>query len=404
MAVTDPTGIQLTKASAGIVFTKVVDDSGDHASVANDTYFFDKSIEAVLYKDSSGNIVEGYSLGGLTNWTENVNTAAPNATVPAISLDATNAASNADAIILPKGNGANIAQVPDNLTPGGNKRGQYATDWQKVRNANTRVASGNYSAIGGGQTNTASGINSTVVGGLNNNASGLGSVSGGTNNSSTNSYTTTFGNTNTASTIYATAIGFGNTASGQGAFAVGNSNQGTGVDSMALGFGNKATGGYDFAHGQYAATFNVHGRESLASGRFAVDGDCQTSKFVLRRATADATATTVTTNGNAGGTGNQVTLQNNSTYRFKGTIVGRKTGSTDTAAWDIEGLIQRAANAASTTLIVSSVTVVDNTPTWGTPTLAADTTNGGLQVQVIGLAVTDIRWTCMIETAEIIYA
>jgi hypothetical protein len=72
--------------------------------------------------------------------------------------------------------------------------------------------------------------------------------------------------------------------------------------------------------------------------------------------------------------------------------------------WDVDGFIVRGANAAATTLNVSNVTLVENTPAWGTPTLAADTTNGGLRVQVIGAAATNIQWTAVIETTEVIYA
>jgi hypothetical protein len=67
-------------------------------------------------------------------------------------------------------------------------------------------------------------------------------------------------------------------------------------------------------------------------------------------------------------------------------------------------LIVRGANAASTVLTASTVTLFSNLPGWGTPTLAADTTNGGLQVQVSGLAATNIQWTAVIETTEVIYA
>ena len=56
------------------------------------------------------------------------------------------------------------------------------------------------------------------------------------------------------------------------------------------------------------------------------------------------------------------------------------------------------------TLVVGNVNLVSNTPSWGTPTLAADTTNGGLRVQVTGLAATNIQWTAVIETTEVIYA
>lgn len=49
----------------------------------------------------------------------------------------------------------------------GNTRGQYAVDMQIHRTAATRVASGNYSTLGGGYYNTASGYYSFAVGYLN---------------------------------------------------------------------------------------------------------------------------------------------------------------------------------------------------------------------------------------------
>jgi len=118
--------------------------------------------------------------GGLTNWTEAGNTTAPNATVAANSFTATGAFANIDAIVSAKGTGATLAQVPDSLTTGGNKRGDYATDFQKLRAANTQVASGQYTFLGGGQDNTVSANWATIIGGRQNTASGLySSIAGG---------------------------------------------------------------------------------------------------------------------------------------------------------------------------------------------------------------------------------
>lgn len=95
---------------------------------------------------------------------------------------------NANAAIKPKGNGANVAQDPDGTATGGNARGIYATDWQKSRNANTQVAGGDYSTIGGGENNTASGDYSSIGGGLNNTASGEFSSAMGTNNTASGNF------------------------------------------------------------------------------------------------------------------------------------------------------------------------------------------------------------------------
>jgi hypothetical protein len=69
----------------------------------------------------------------------------------------------------------------------------------------------------------------------------------------------------------------------------------------------------------------------------------------------------------------------------------------------VKGLIRREANAASTVLVNSALTVLDNTPAWGLA-LTADTTNGGLKIEVTGAAATNIRWVATINTSEVTYA
>ena len=88
--------------------------------------------------------------GGLTNFTEAVNTAAPNATIPVVSLTPNNAASRVDIALRPKGSGAFSMHVPDNLSSGGNKRGVGAVDLQLARSAASEVASGGNSFAAGG--------------------------------------------------------------------------------------------------------------------------------------------------------------------------------------------------------------------------------------------------------------
>jgi len=150
--------------------------------------------------------------GALTHFTESVNTAAPNATVPVVRLLATNAATNVDVALSPKGTGALTAQVADNTASGGDKRGTYAVDWQMARANATEVASGPYSTIGGGRNNTANNQYSTISGGTNNIASGTyTSIGGGENNSASDVHSTIGGGfTNTAGGEFSTVSG-GNT-------------------------------------------------------------------------------------------------------------------------------------------------------------------------------------------------
>ena len=129
--------------------------------------------------NGAGAITIAATGGALTNWTEAVNTSAPNATVPVVSFTATNAATNVDAAIVPKGTGALTAQIANNATSGGNKRGANAVDWQTSRGSATDVASGAQSVVAGGSANIASGAQSAVAGGRNNSADAAYSIASG---------------------------------------------------------------------------------------------------------------------------------------------------------------------------------------------------------------------------------
>lgn len=327
----------------------------------------------------------------LVNIEEGVDIAAPNATVPNIFVKAVSGATNADVTMQPKGTGAFTLQVADNATTGGNKRGTNAIDLQTSRSANTQVASGSGSFTAGIR-NTASNSQSVAIG-ISNTSSGTASVS--------------LGNSNAAAGTSSFCAGNGNSSTVATTVSMGNGNVASGVSAISMGQTNTAGGPNSIAYGYAANTFNQNGRKAWSSSLIQVSGDSQKSNFNLKASTTNATATRPTSdwiNTTTPTNTNQVYLQNNNAFRFKGSIIGKKSGSTDIGAWDIEGTIVRGANAASTVLVTSSVTAVTNLATWGTPTLAADTSIGCLNISVIGLAATNIRWTVHVETVEIIYA
>jgi hypothetical protein len=66
-------------------------------------------------------------------------------------------------------------------------------------------------------------------------------------------------------------------------------------------------------------------------------------------------------------------------------------------------LIRREGSAGTTTLVASTVTAIDNTPSWALA-LSADTTNGGLKIEATGAAATNIRWVATVQTSEVTYA
>ena len=286
---------------------------------------------------------------GLQYMTEVRNVAAPNATRPVHGVQASGAEANIDLVLGAKGNGAIVAQVPDGTVTGGNKRGTYAIDLQIYRSFSIRVASGDYSFIGGGGNNTASGSAASVGG----------------------------GSVNTASGSYASIGGGGsNTASGEAATIPG---------------------------GNYATTNGIQGLLSygFAGGTL---GQNQMSFFGGRAVTVDATPTRITANAGAASASSQLTLRNSSVFRVRGTVVARNTSTNACKEWTFEALIKRGANAAATSIVgtpsITSTFADTEAESWSIA-ISADTTNGALAITGTGAASTIIRWTAVVHSIEV---
>lgn len=333
------------------------------------------------------------SAGGLTYFTESEDSG----TQITDSLTATG--TNANFAIVPNGTGAIIAGIPNGASTGGNARGNYAVDLQTYRTSGTHVASGTTSVIAGGQVNISSGNSSTVGGGKGNDATGdYSTVAGGFNNSATATSSSVTGGTGCNATGFWSAVAGGgnNTASGVYSF-------------IGAGYGNAAAGdGSAVIGGARGTSRGINGIVTFSASYSPIAnsvGVTQISFLALGVETTDATATVLTSDGDAATTDNQIILPNNSAFAFKGQVVAGVTGAGDSKSWDIDGLIKRGANAASTTLVGSNATSSHadaGASTWSVA-LAADTTNGGLKVTVTGQAATTIRWVCKIETTETTY-
>jgi len=206
-------------------------------------------------------------------------------------------------------------------------------------------------------------------------------------------------------------------ATGANSVAIGELAKATGQKAFSAGYFTQASGTYSYCFGRQAQA-TQEGSVALGSfaksaiaGKVAIGGyspnnigDSQAGVLNLYSDTTGATPEALTTNNSTAGTTNQIILPNNSAYAFHGTIVAREQASagTDCAAWKIEGLIRREGSAGTTTLVNSATTVIDNTPSWGLA-LSADTTNGGLKIEVTGAAATNIRWVATISTSECSY-
>lgn len=261
--------------------------------------------------------------------------------------------------------------------------------------ANYSTAIGNNSAAGGSQAVTGSGAMAL----------------GGSYASGTDSFAAAIANnTSSYGATGASGVAVGGTAKASGARGVA-----IGYLASALGNGAIALGGYSFGSSANAnfsvainenSVANVKGKYAFANGYSLGDqGGFQGGILSVGKSTVDATATVLTSEQTTAGTTNQLILPNNSAFAFDGIIVARQSQAqgTQAASWQVSGMIQRGANAASTTLVASTVTAISNAPGW-TLALSADITNGGLSVTFTGAAATNIRTVATLRSSEVIYA
>lgn len=312
----------------------------------------------VLTSNGAGALPTFQAAGGgsLANFTEAVNTSAPNGSVPVVSLTATNAATHVDAVLAPKGTGGIAAAVADNST-GGNKRGTNAVDLQLVRSANTNVASGASSGLFAGEGNVASAARATCVG----------------------------GSTNTASAQDSGCFaGIGNVASGQESVCIGGGgNTSSGQKSVTIGGSNTASGGHSFVHG-LAGTDRGLLSSRVHSGTNALGvGKSQRHEMVLTRTASGTTPAVLTVGDSAPSTTNQFVLPDSSTAVVKGMVSVIQNTGANQSTWTFEAAITRGANAAATAMLATCTPVMvgqsAGASTW-TLVVNADTTNGCLAV------------------------
>jgi len=328
---------------------------------------------AVTLSGSNANIKVGQMVTGTSITFPNTYVAAISGTSLTLSQAASGSSTSTLSFFTPHGvvvgGGNNQATGSYSFIGGGGDAGTAG---------NRNVASGDWSVVGGGRANTASGNGSVIAGG------GISSISGavvGNNASGVSSFI---------------GSGYGNLATG-GASVVGG------------GFGNIADSSFSTViGGRYATTRSITGNFVASPCQDPIagaSGVSQTAILVLARQTTDATATVLTSNASAASTTNQIILPNNSAYFFTGEVVAGVTGGGNTKGWTIEGVIKRGANAASTTLVGSTVTSPygDAGAAGWIIAVTADTTNGGLAVTFTGQVATTIRTVAQIRTTEMTY-
>ncbi len=338
--------------------------------------------------------------GGLANWVDSLSGSGINATRKVASFTATNAASDVDAVVSPKGEGAFSLQVPDGTTTGGNKRGFRSVDLGLLRGNANQVASGDYSFVAGqnakstgtdavaiGNTAFATGTGATAIG-RDVTASGDNSLAMGRDTTATQQSAVAMGRYCDATGQYSTGFGYNSDASASHAHAMGQSCVADGQNSRATGFNSNTRG--------------VNGASAFASGA-AGSGSHQRREFILRAATTDATPTVATTDGQSASSSNQINLPSNSAYIVKGTAVARRNNG-DVKSWEFRATIKQGSGVATTGIVGTAVvTVADDPGTVGwTLGISADTTNGCLEFDCTGASSQTIAW--VIEARSLEYA
>lgn len=283
------------------------------------------------------------------------------------------------------------------------------------------LASGSYSVTLGGSENTASGLQSAVIGGTSNSvssavsaaiggtgttisSSGSGNVSIGSGNtqSGTGSNSVMLGSNHNLSSgsSNAVAAGTGHTITAAAATALGQAHTISGANSSAFGIGHTITGTSATAVGAQAKAAG-YGQLAHAAGYFAAVGDAQTSVFVARRSTTNATQTEMFLDG--GTASKRMSIPSDTTWAFTVTVVARRTDAdNESAAYFIQGCID---NNAGTTALVGSVVKtspapIEDTSAWDVD-VQADDTNDALVVKVTGESGKTIYWVARIETVEV---
>lgn len=174
----------------------------------------------------------------------------------------------------------------------------------------------------------------------------------------------------------------------------------SGINSIALLSGSHANAQDSLAIGVQSLA-RIQGSVVQASGRFASSGDAQAGRYLLRTNTINSVPTPLWIDGTGGSI--PLTLPDNSTWTFRVTVAGHRTDSGGGhAGYELKGVIYRDSGAASTAILgqVSKTIIAESNTPWDA-NVVADTTHGGIGINVTGQSSKTIRWLAIVETVEI---
>lgn len=274
------------------------------------------------------------------NWDQAIYTASPNNTINVAQFAAAGAGANIGIALTPKGTGYISAQVPDGTSDGGNTRGAYSVDLQRLRKAANQVASGAASCLVGGEENRANGIYAF--------AGGLACTSSG---------------------LYSFAFGVSSDATQQGSVAIGSSAAATAIGAIATGRNSLANIWGMRSHGFDSGVQKIY---------WALVGKTTSDSFVeLLTPVAPV----------------RYVLPTNTALVGLLHILGTKTDGTAFAKYTRQVSIRR---TGSTTQLFGSVETVGVDEAAGTSiSISADDVNESLKVEAAGIAAENWAWAAM---------
>lgn len=261
------------------------------------------------------------------------------------------------------------------------------------------VASGTGSTVSGGQGNQASGDNATVAGGHRNSAAGnFAVVGGGTGNQADGNKSFIGAGDENETTALLAVIGGGhlNVAGDRATVGGGTQNRAEGIHAtVGGGYSNIAIGEKSTTPGGSGARAQLYGQMAYASGFFANPGDAQSSVYVLRGQTNDATPRDLFLDG----VGQYLIIPSGRAFSFDILVVGN-TQNGISAGYRIQGIIENNSGAVSFVGQPTTTILGEDDGDWEAG-IVADNTADALIVRVTGKAGQTIRWVATVRTAEV---
>jgi hypothetical protein len=160
---------------------------------------------------------------------------------------------------------------------------------------------------------------------------------------------------------------------------------------------NSVSRPYGIVPGGLQAAARNYGQMAHASGQFATAGDAQTSVYVCRGTTTNATLSELFLDG----VSERMVVPTNSTWGFDVLVTGRASNG-NSAAYSIKGTIK---NTGGTTTSVGSPVfqrLGNDDATWDV-VVGVDSVDQALSVKVKGASSTFVRWVASVRTVEVTY-